>query len=143
MRIVLGVLDVPYVEANGITTGDVAEILEDHYGVMAGFVELHLADIGDDVLAAMDGALENLMMGAPPSSDPLAAAMSDIEQRFRHYLDTEEIVKVGSKNPRFPVPTQAALEGINPRLKSGRGPRRPSFEATGEFYASFRAWTEE
>ena len=38
------------------------------------------------------------------------------------------------------VPTQAALEGKNSRLKVERGERRPSFIDGGLFKSSFVAW---
>lgn len=145
----LGVVDIPY--ANGAeTTGDVAERLEDYYGVMGGYVELHLPEIAQGIEDALAGSLESLMMGAPVTSTPFASGVAKIEQGFRRYLDEEEITKLGRRG----VPTKAAMQGIshrfkNPRLSAKnkrkglkRNPPRPSFIDTGLYQTSFKAWVE-
>lgn len=134
MIIHLGVIDIPYDE--GASTGSVAEELEDNYGVMAGFVELHIADVANAVTDSLAGSLESLMMGAPLRANPLDGAMSKIEQGFRTYLDQEEIAKLG----RDGVPTKAAIEGKSTRFKRKFGPRRPSFIDSGLYQSSFKAW---
>jgi hypothetical protein len=133
----LGVLDVPYQAKGGVTTGDVATWLERKYGVMERFYDLHAQQFADDLAESVAGELENVLMGAPPGN-PFAQAMSDIEGQFRLFIDFEDITVTGAKG----VPTQAALEGVNHRLKMRRGARRPSFVDTGLYSASFKAWVD-
>lgn len=141
----LGVVDIPYAGAPGSkgqtsqTTGDVAEILEAKYGVMAYFADRHTDDIAGALTEAVEGSLENLMMGAPPSNDPFGAATGKIEQMFRKFLDDEEM------RGQPGVPTKAAQRGINHRLArpyAHENPRRPSFIDTGLYQNSFTAWIE-
>lgn len=157
----LGVLDIPYTDADegprplpkarkgkqrprgkassgARTTGDVAEILEAKYHVMETFYDLHEEEIVGDLLDSMEGALESLLMGGPAHGDPLAAATTQIEARFKVYLDSEEIAETATPG----VPTKAALRGVNHRLKVKRGERRPSFIDTGQYEASMKAWVD-
>ena len=120
------------------TTGDVAKVLEAKYHVIETFYDLHEEEIAQDFADEMTGALESLIMGAPVPADPLAGATSKLEQRFREYLDREEIAETATPG----VPTKAALRGVNHRLKTNRGPRRPSFIDTGLYQSSFKAWTD-
>lgn len=144
----LGVLDVPYVNApSGTkgksaagekTTGDIAEILEAKYGIFQTFVEIH----GDDVAKALEdsvaGALESVLMGAPPRNDLHGAGTSKIETMFKDFLSKQEMDGRGVAG----VPTQAALKGVNHRLKRKRGAPRPSFIDTGLYQSSMRAWVD-
>lgn len=134
MIIHLGVIDIPYDDE--ATTGSVAEELEENYGVMAGFVELHIGEVADAVTNSLAGSLESLMMGAPLRANPFEGAMSKIEQGFRTYLDREEIASLG----RDGVPTKAAIQGKSTRFKRMFGPRRPSFIDSGLYQSSFKAW---
>lgn len=139
MILSLGVIDLPYVDQSGVSTGDVAEILEAEYGVMAAFVDLHEADIVDAVEKSIAGSLETMLMGGPVSN-PFAGAESSIEAEFREFLDREEMAQVaGIAGHAGGVPTKAALMGVNPRLKKRRGARRPSFIATGMYQSSMKA----
>ena len=137
MKIHLGVIDVPYT-AESVTTGDVAGFLETKYGVMQRFWDKHAQSNTDDIANGLAGAIEGMMMGAPPG-DPYADGMESIGQRFRVFLRDEEIVGTGAPG----VPTQAALDGVNHRLKRRKGRRRPSFIDTGLYFATFKAWTTE
>lgn len=137
----LGVLVQPYrtpgKKTRAVTTADVAGWLEDKYGIMAKFYEVH----GDDVFApaienSLDGALESLLMGS--ATNPWDSAMQTIGVEFRKFISSKEAERVGIPG----TPTKAALKGINPRLKRGRGPRRPSFRASGLYMNSFRAWVD-
>jgi hypothetical protein len=124
------------------TTGDVAKILEERYDVMAGFMLLHGQDVADDLADAMVGALEDLLAGAPPAAlaDPLAPAAEKIGERFREFIDLEELSGLEEG-----VPTAAALKGVSHRFKHpyAQGhPRRPSFVDTGLYRESFIAWTD-
>jgi hypothetical protein len=78
------------------------------------------------------------MQGAPASLNPLGTATSAIEAQFKNYLDHEDIVQTGAPG----VPTEAALKGVNHRLKSKKGTRRPSFVDTGLYESSFKVWSE-
>lgn len=138
-RLHLGVLVQPYrtpgKKVRAVTTGDVAQWLEDKYGIMEKYVDIH----GDDVIAvaienSLDGALQSLLMGGVV--DPWGSAMQKIAVDYRRFISSREAEHVGLPN----VPTKAALMGVNHRLKRGRGPRRPSFRDTGLYMNSFRAW---
>lgn len=132
----LGVDELPY-EESGVTTGDVAEILEDKYEVMEGFVYLHKDDIQEALVNGLGGAIENLMSGV--KTDPFGEAMSTIETGFKQYLTREEIVYTHSPGK---VPTMAALLGHTKRKKGKTGNRRPSFIDTGIYQSSFKSWIE-
>ncbi|OYV61587.1 MAG: hypothetical protein B7Z69_00550 [Actinobacteria bacterium 21-73-9] len=148
----LGVVDIPYVRrptavavnraAKGsgepATTGSVAQILEDRYHVMEVFYETHAEVIGDQIANSIAGAIETLNMGGTPA-DPFASAAEGLREQFHDFISSAAIEGLGIPG----VPTKAALEGVNHRLKSGRGLRRPSFRDTGLYQASFRAWTEQ
>jgi hypothetical protein len=125
-----------------LTTGDVAEILEARYSVMAGFMELHGDEVADAMAEAMKDALEDLMAGAPMAAlqDPLAPAMELVGEEFRDFIDKEELSQLEEG-----VPTEAALRGVSHRFKhpySRMNPRRPSFVDTGMYRENFVAWTE-
>lgn len=159
----LGVIDVPYANAaqpekvpqakkgkankpvkpkspgGTQTTGDVAEILEAKYGVMDTFAFAMLPDIAKDLEESLAGALETVMMGGAPSGNPFASAQSAITARFKNFLATGAIEHMGIEG----VPTQAALDGVNHRLKhpyAKSNPRRESFVDTGMYQSHFLAW---
>lgn len=146
----LGVADVPYnlrpsrrrkSAAGTKTTGDVAEILEAKYHIMEVFFEEEKTGIAADLEDGLVGAVESLMMGAPVRLDPFGSGTSAIEDRFKTFLSTSAIEKLGIPG----VPTQAAIQGVSHRLKRPRAktnPRRPSFIDTGLFQASFKSWVE-
>jgi hypothetical protein len=143
--LILGVNDIPYDDADGKTTGDVAEILEEEYGIMQYFYDKNSEDIADNMANAMTGALEDLLSGKPMGKPPLQQACSDIESRFRKFLDNQEM------DGKPGVPTMASIEGISHRLKNKKingkkikqkvkikdRPGRPSFIDTGLYQACF------
>lgn len=158
----LGVIELPYTEPNpkpkrmakarpgkqkprkqrkaapeNQTTYDVAVILEGKYHVMETYFDLHEQEIGDAFAESMAGALESLVMGAPPARNPLASAEAAVEAGFKHFLETKEMDDTSTPG----VPTKASLRGVNHRLKRKRGPSRPSFIDTGLYESSFKAWT--
>jgi hypothetical protein len=135
----LGVLDVPYEQQGGKTTGTVAEILESKYHVMETFYEQHKQEIADALAQALVDASETMMMGAPTVADPFGPATSQIEDQFKQFLSSQEMDKLGVPG----VPTQAAKEGRSKRFKKGkgRGPR-PSFIDTGTYAAAMKAWVD-
>ncbi|WP_232458245.1 hypothetical protein [Burkholderia ubonensis] len=139
MEIHLGVIEQAY--KNGTMVPEVAQYLEDDYGVMQVFVDLHIKEISESVAQAVSDAMDDQLMGLPVSPDIYQASMEEIQSAFRIFLDNEEYPAQS-----FPqVPTQAALDGVNHRLLhpyTSKNPSRPSFIDTGEYQNSFRAWVE-
>ncbi len=136
----VGVIDLPHPggEKSGLTTGDLAEILEGKYELYSGFVELHQEDIAAALVDSLDDALDTIIGAGVVPSNPLAAAEQKVTTLLRTYFDNEEIAKLASQG----VPTAAALKGVNHRLKLSKGPRRPSFIDTGALRAASDCWTE-
>lgn len=160
IELVLGVVDLPYSDPSPPkrvarprkgrktrgrkskvqTTGDVATILEAKYGVMAGFYELHGQEIVEDLTEAMAEAIESLVSGAPVAQTPLAGLGDKVQERFKDFLDREELAGVVAG-----VPTQAAVKGVSHRRRhpyAKGNPRRPSFVDTGLYESSMVAWVE-
>lgn len=146
----LGVIPLPYLdEKESIDTYGVALILEDKYGVMTTFADLHLSDIADDMADGVAGAIENAFAGVA-AMDLYAGAMSKTEQRFREFLDNREM-----DNLVPGVPTMAAQMGINSRRKVIKYRKvklkkatpdfqeRPSFIDTSLYRATFRSWISQ
>ena len=122
-----------------MTTGDVAEILEAKYGVIGAFVIVHESDIAAALEVSLGGAMESLMMGR--AVDPWGRGMQIIQEKFRDFIASKEAEQVGIPG----TPTQAALRGVNHRLKHPyrkSNPRRPSFRDTGLYMNSFRGWVD-
>lgn len=121
------------------TTGDVATILEEEYAVLDTFTFARLPDIALALEDSIAGALENLMMGAPPQENPMASAEGKITQMMKDFISTKQIESMGIEG----APTQAALNGVNHRLKhpyAKANPRRPSFMDTTLYWQSLKAW---
>lgn len=137
MKLHLGVLDVPYADKDSQTTGDVAEIIEAKYGVLGAFAEHYESQIADILAESVAGTIESAIAGV--DLNPFAAAMSQIEDKMKQFIVTQEAEQVGLPG----VPTQAALQGVNHRFKFNQGPRRPSFLDTTLMVASYRAWVDE
>jgi len=117
------------------STGEVAEILEAKYGILATFAERYGQQIADAFANSAAGALESVMMGTPVNN-PYARAENEVEESMKLFLDLEEM------NGHPGVPTKAALAGVNHRLKRKKGAPRPSFIDTGLYQANLRAWTD-
>lgn len=139
----LGVIESKYANSKESTgTGDVASILEKHYGVLTGFAVTNSQVIADTLADSYAGALETIMMGGT-SGDPASGAMSKISTMMKQYISSREaewVLAPGSG--KYPVPTAAALKGVNHRMKSKRGARRPSFRDTGLYENSLIAWMD-
>lgn len=127
---------------SAITTGDVASILEKHYGLFSVFSLLEGKTITDTVEQAAVGALEDFLATGRRRNRFLEDAdLQPIEEAFRKALDDRAF------DGRMPgTPTRAAQEGYNPRLAhphSRSNPPRPSFIASGLLQAHFRAWVRD
>lgn len=157
----LGVIDMPYTSYDGgkkaanpkrrgkkpikpsrakprtVTTAQVAGWLEDRYHVMEVFYESD-GGVVDLLRESMEDAMENLLMGAPVGASPFLEATTEIQSRFKQFISNRTMEMLGIPG----VPTQAAIMGVNSRLKKRRGPRRPSFRDTGLYQSSFMAWVE-
>ena len=145
----IGVVDVPYstppaaagkeAKPNSATTGDVAGWLEDKYHLYTHFYEFNRERIAQHVAESLAGALESAAMGAPAGGSPFAAAESAIDAEFRTFLTQDVMATLGYPG----VPTKAALDGVNHRLKAKKGAPRPSFVDTGTMLASQKNWFEQ
>lgn len=119
------------------TTGDVAEWLEDRYHIMGFFFENHEKEVVEAIEEGLADVLESLMHGAPSTIDPFGAGTQDIGTAFKHFLDSNEMAGAVPG-----VPTQAAQDGVNHRLKIKRGAPRTSFIDTGTYQNAFLAWID-
>jgi hypothetical protein len=130
----------PSNDAASITTGDVAKILEEKYGILDTFKFARLPDIAKMLEESMAKELENMMMGQTPTN-PFQGAEAKITQMMKDFLSTQAVESMGIEG----VPTQAALDGVNHRLKhpyAHGNPRRPSFIDTSLMQQSYKAWVE-
>lgn len=135
MKVCLGVIDIPYDYGDSsATTYEVAEDLQERYGLFTHFWDLHKTQIVSEVGNTLGHAVINhIQYGAPmPGGELLGETM----KAFNVFLEGEEMAGLSIDG----VPTQAALEGKNSRLKIERGERRPSFIDGGLFKSSFVAW---
>ncbi len=124
--------------AEAVTTGDVAQWLENRYHVMEIFFEENQQAIGDSIANTMAGALDNLIdRGVAPGRIFPAEGQGDIQKAFNDFIDLR---KMDGIQPG--VPTKAAKRGVNHRLKLKKGPERPSFKDTGAYEGAFRAWVD-
>ena len=164
VKLVLGVIDIPYRDpqpapkkirkdgkpskarrksaASDKTTGDVAEILEEKYGVMQHFFDAHKQDIAHEFEEAVAGALDNVLNGFPVAPNMFAPATEEIGGMMKTFLSSGEAERVGISG----APTMAALSGVNHRFKhpyAKANPRRPSFIDTDQYRASMKAWTKD
>ena len=126
-----------------LSTGDVAEILENRYHVMEIFFEtVGREQISTALEHSIAGAIENMNVGQPIGSiAPTAEAEGEIETAFRFFLSQREMDMLHRG-----VPTRAAMLGINHRLLhpyARSNPPRPSFIDTGLYQANMRAKFEE
>ena len=138
MDLVLGVIDMPYVDEGGVTTGQVAGFLEKKYGVMEHFAEIHQADIQKALADSVADAITSITAGAPLSLDPFGDACDEIKALFSSFIERKELDgRVDG------VPTEASLKGVSKRFKRKRGPVRPSFLDSTLYETSMKVWTED
>lgn len=140
----LGVIVQPYrtrgKKARGITTAEVAQILEDKYGLFSVYFRVSQKLVSSALENSVAGALESLMMGAK-RIDPWGAATQKIETGFRDFISSRAAERSGIPG----TPTAAALAGVNHRLKHPyrkANPRRPSFRDTALLMTNFKAWVD-
>lgn len=124
-----------------ITTGEVAEFIENEYHVMESFFEVHGDEVMNDIVDAYEGSLDNMLLGGPSRSNPGQEGLEKAEQRFRDFLANREMDTMGVPG----IPTQAALEGVSHRFAHPYAKRseRPSFIDTGTYASAFKAWMAE
>lgn len=139
----LGVIDQPYRSASkkvgAMSTGQVADILEERYELMQTFARVHWPVIENAIEGSVQGALEALLMGRRVS--PWGRGMQAIQTKFRSFISSGEAERSGIPG----TPTKAALRGVNHRLRHPyrkANPRRPSFRDTGLYMASMVAWID-
>ncbi len=128
-------------EGTAVTTGDVANWLENKYHPYRVFVELHDNEIGDYIVDSIEGAFETFMQTGKVPLSAFSAAEGKIETRFREFITNKEMDSLGYPG----VPTKAALHGVNHRKKhpyKKRAPR-PSFIDTGLYVATAAAEVQE
>jgi hypothetical protein len=121
------------------TTGDVAAILEEKYHIWQTFADAKLPDIAKELENSIAGELETMLMGGRSSGNPFSGAESGITAMMKNFIFSQEVERVGIGG----VPTQAALDGVNHRLKNpyAKGnPRRPSFIDTSLMLTTLKAW---
>ena len=133
----LGVVDDLRYSNKGTTKiADVAGYLERKYHIMEVFFELHIEQIEELLCDALQGQIETIAMGGSRANNPFGTAESKIEALFKLWLSGGGMDGLGVPG----VPTQAALDGVNHRLKLKKGSPRPSFIDTGLYQASFKSW---
>jgi hypothetical protein len=138
----LGVVDIPYADGDR-TTGDVAEILEDKYGIMQDFVDtLGVDAIGNALARSAQLALEAVMMGSNSAAFSLTTeGEQEIEAAFHAFIGQQDMdYRVKG------VPTKASLKGVSHRLKhpyAKGNPARASFRDTGTYLNSFKCWVDD
>ncbi|QQN36614.1 hypothetical protein JHW33_08395 [Rahnella aceris] len=138
MKVHLGVIDMPYDYGDtSATTGQVAEILEEKYQLFSNFWDAHKNTITPEVGETLAYSIINhIKHGAPLAGGEL---LGDAMRTFNIFLENEEMAGLAVDG----VPTLAALDGRNSRLKQKYGERRPSFIDGGLFKSSFIAWVDD
>lgn len=125
--------NMPYAD-DGKTVGDVAEILEDKFGVMGIFAGLHGKDIAENLADSLAGELENIAAGKRVPADPLLSAYPKIEATFRRYIEKEEHGIHLKKHDTRPAGTRKKRQYRKVEAK------HTAFVDTGAYKASFKVW---
>ena len=142
----LGVNNIPYDNSNK-TTHEVAEYLEDHYGIIQKFYDLNESEISEDLATAMADALEDFANGNSllPIDLIMNENLGERAEKFRDFLDTGEVERVGIPG----TPTKRSLQRISLRFKekktkTGEKPiHRTSFLDTQFYRNTFMIWIKE
>lgn len=136
MKLNLGVVNVSYSDPDAkgaVTTGEVAEFLENKYHVMRVFYELHEKEIGEQIGVAVVERMESVLQGNPMQSPDVK--IDDLKKMFRRYLDAGEWERATGQT------IAAAHQGVSHRKKSKRREeKRVAFIDTGLYQSSFEAW---
>jgi hypothetical protein len=149
LRLILGVTtaNYPYGDTSQ-TTGDVAQKLEDDYGLFHTFASMYEGNIAAALESSVAGALESALSGGPIATAPFDAGCEKIDTIFRQSIDARAYDGI------LPgVPTKAAQAGVrhsmkNPTVvkkgkkKGTKRPERASFFDTGLMSRNFKAWVE-
>ena len=137
MKIVLGVVDVAYTDSKEAeTTGDVAELLEEKYGVMQTFFDLHQSDIVKALENGIAGAIENTLAGKESKADVFLGAYGNIENQFHNYIDFQEH---GIRLKKQDAP----LAGPRKKRQYKKVEATLPFVATGLYRQMFKVWIEK
>jgi hypothetical protein len=134
MKLVLGVVEVPYAEGRE-DTGEVAEILEGKFHVMQTFVDMKMDQIVGFIENGIVGALESQLLGAPAGHDTYGSAMSEVEELFHTYIDKEE----------HGIQTKAKLApkaGARRKRQYRQVASKITFVDSGLYRNNFKAWIE-
>lgn len=147
MKLAFGVIDIMYAFSYGedtvdptITTGDVAEILEEKYGIMSCFFEMYEEQINAIIIDTITDAFTDAFDGLPVDLPTLlTASLPEIHVLFEEFILTKKMDgKVDG------VPTKRSIDGINHRKKlRSIDPYRPSFLDSRLYMSSFRAELSE
>lgn len=165
--LVLGVLDVAYSDAGGssgeaTTTGEVAEKLEERYGVMQAFYDSRKEKIAQFLADDMAHAITDIAQGKPVESSQSRGfankyhginekysissftygADKRIESEFNQFIFSNEMQKLSIATTGAPI-SVAAARGITKRKISKKNKSRPAFVDTGLYVTSMLAWTEK
>lgn len=167
----LGVLDVPHGgEKESLSTGDVAEILEEKYHIMEIFYEQHVEDVIVPALEEnLQGQFERMLSGGGDSGftetegeskirsgarqegfekSMVVGVTDSIKKAFDDFITLNEMDALGYPG----IPTAASGRStlrkggvqhrfVHPYAKAN--PSRPSFVDTGAYLDSFTAWIDE
>lgn len=139
LKVCFGVIDQPYDYGDepGKTTFEVAQDLEKRYEIFSHFWDMHKEEIIREAGEMLAYQLVNHLKHKAPL--PSVQVMGKTRGIFHQFLEVEEMA--GLTINGNPVPTNAALMGVNSRLKDKyTGERRPSFIDGGLFKTSFIAW---
>ena len=138
-KVSLGVLEVAYTDEEGATTtGEVAEILEKKYDVMATFVDAHADKIKDDVASVYVLFLNNYLKTGETWGGHKEFPLEKVDSEFSDYLDRDEWQRITGRT------IMAAALGLSSRKKDKQysGPR-PAFIDTRLYQRSFRAFLKK
>jgi hypothetical protein len=120
------------------TTKQVAAILEKRYGIMEFFAEKYSDDIAEAMLEVYEPIIGNLDEGDPLNLEHVGLPKDiaeRLEEKFRNMIKNREM----DGQPGVPTAASAGYTKRNGK----RVRRRPSFDDTGLYIASFRAWSED
>lgn len=134
MKLLLGVTEISYAE-EGITTGDVATLLEEKYSVMEKFVDLHKDDIIHAMENSIAGAIENTLAGRESKADVFLGAYGKIEHQFHNYIDFQEH---GIHLKKMDAPKA----GPRKKRQYKKVDKTLAFVETGLYRQTFKAWVE-